>query len=68
MHIFISIGLLVYDCGITIGKSNKTENMTDSDLLVLKFYLNVNCCVGNRAFLTLWTIAIRSSMDASFEQ
>ena len=42
--------------------------MTEFDLLFLKFYLNVNCGIGNRVFLSLLSITIRSSMDASFEQ
>jgi len=30
--------------------------------------MNVNWGVGKRVFLTLWTMAIRSDMVASFEQ
>jgi len=29
--------------------------------------MNLNCGVGNRVFLTLWIMAIRSNMVASFE-
>ena len=32
------------------------------------FTVNVKCGFGNRVFLTLWTMAIRSNMVASFEQ
>jgi len=30
--------------------------------------MSINCSIGNRVFLTLWTMTIRSSMVASFKQ